>query len=279
MTCSYCRAWNPEEEHRCQRCGRRLRPAAARPAPDTYPLSAATAPVLRPVPEIPAAAPPPSRPTVSYQQPLFREMPKVIPIPTLPTVKPDGPGRPRGPRSERHRAPRGNENQQTLEFVSAPPPAGRTLRTSVQAVIYCDAQVALPAHRAMASALDASMVGIALGLLLLIFSLSGGDIVLNRHTVPVFAAVAAILGLFYHLLWVLCGGDTAGMRWTQLRLLNFDGRTPTREQRALRMIAGCLSLIAAGVGLLWALADEESLTWHDHISKTFPTPHGRVSRD
>jgi hypothetical protein len=23
--------------------------------------------------------------------------------------------------------------------------------------------------------------------------------------------------------------------------------------------------------LVWALVDEESLTWHDHISKTFPT--------
>jgi hypothetical protein len=23
--------------------------------------------------------------------------------------------------------------------------------------------------------------------------------------------------------------------------------------------------------LFWALVDEENLTWHDHISKTFPT--------
>jgi len=23
---------------------------------------------------------------------------------------------------------------------------------------------------------------------------------------------------------------------------------------------------------LWALADEENLTWQDHISRTFPTP-------
>ena len=28
---------------------------------------------------------------------------------------------------------------------------------------------------------------------------------------------------------------------------------------------------SAGLGLLWSLADEESLTWHDHMSKTFPT--------
>ena len=33
------------------------------------------------------------------------------------------------------------------------------------------------------------------------------------------------------------------------------------------------SLLSAcpGLGLVWALVDEENLTWHDHISKTFPT--------
>ena len=41
--------------------------------------------------------------------------------------------------------------------------------------------------------------------------------------------------------------------------------------RIVRQFAGILSLASAGVGLLWALVDEESLTWHDHISKTFPT--------
>jgi uncharacterized RDD family membrane protein YckC len=59
-----------------------------------------------------------------------------------------------------------------------------------------------------------------------------------------------------------------------LRLLNFDGRPPTREQRMLRLGASFLSVLSAGLGLLWALVDEESLTWHDHISQTFPTPYG-----
>ena len=49
-------------------------------------------------------------------------------------------------------------------------------------------------------------------------------------------------------------------------------QTPTRTQRFYRTASGFLSLLAAGVGLLWGLVDEETLTWHDHISKTFPTP-------
>jgi hypothetical protein len=40
-----------------------------------------------------------------------------------------------------------------------------------------------------------------------------------------------------------------------------------------RLASGALSFCAAGLGFLWALVDEETLTWHDHISRTFPTPY------
>ncbi len=76
----------------------------------------------------------------------------------------------------------------------------------------------------------------------------------------------------YRVLWCLGGGDTPGMRFAGLRLVDFDGRRPEREQRTIRLAASLLSIISAGLGLVWALVDEESLTWHDHISKTFPTP-------
>jgi uncharacterized RDD family membrane protein YckC len=61
------------------------------------------------------------------------------------------------------------------------------------------------------------------------------------------------------------------MRWTQLRLINFDGFVPEPRERLIRYLGACLSFAAAGLGVLWSLVDEESLTWHDHISKTFPT--------
>ena len=65
------------------------------------------------------------------------------------------------------------------------------------------------------------------------------------------------------------------MRWSSVKVLNFDGQRPTREQRLTRLFAGALSFLAAGLGLVWALADEESLTWHDHISKTFVSTGAR----
>ena len=56
-----------------------------------------------------------------------------------------------------------------------------------------------------------------------------------------------------------------------MKLINFDGSPIDRRERGIRFAAAWLSLCSAGLGLLWSLADEESLTWHDHMSKTFPT--------
>ena len=86
-----------------------------------------------------------------------------------------------------------------------------------------------------------------------------------------FGAAFVLIAAFYGVLWLLAFSDSPGEQWTHLRLTNFDGFPPDRAQRILRFAGTCLSLCTGGIGLLWALVDEESLTWHDHISKTFLT--------
>jgi uncharacterized RDD family membrane protein YckC len=167
---------------------------------------------------------------------------------------------------------RGMDSQQSLDFHGGPANPAVALGTEVHAVIYCDAPVALPAHRMIAAAFDASMVLIAVGLFLGIFFLSGGVLLLSKQNAPLLISVAALMALFYRFLWVLGNGETPGMRFAGLRLVNFDGRSPDRDQRAFRQLSSLLSFLSAGLGLVWALVDEENLTWHDHISKTFPTP-------
>ena len=100
----------------------------------------------------------------------------------------------------------------------------------------------------------------------------GGMFHLNRQTIPFFIGVFGTLALFYSLVWIWSGRESVGMRWTKLRLIDFDGLPAARRDRVLRIAGAFLSCCAGGVGLLWALVDEEKLTWHDHISKTFPTP-------
>ena len=56
--------------------------------------------------------------------------------------------------------------------------------------------------------------------------------------------------------------------------LFYEESTRTRfsfETAMLRLGGSVLSFLAAGIGLVWSLVDEDRLTWQDHISSTFPT--------
>jgi uncharacterized RDD family membrane protein YckC len=280
LSCRYCGASNPEDEHRCNRCGRRLRLANPRPAPETYPLasSESSAPELALPPPAPAAganaAPQASR-RGSYQSHLFpaQEVPRVI------RLQPRAPGQAAQPAREHRPAQRKAPppGQQRIEFPAPVPGARRSLKTSVEAVIYCEAQVASPPHRMIAAALDSSMVLIACGAFLVVFHLAGFEMLFGRYNTGVYLALVGVISLFYKSLWCVADQDSPGLRWSQLRLLNFDGRRPGRRERLYRLAGGCLSLVAGGLGLLWALVDEESLGWHDHMSKTFPTPEDSLA--
>jgi uncharacterized RDD family membrane protein YckC len=188
-------------------------------------------------------------------------MPHVLPVPTLQPVRSPAVRK----RAVRSAVPDG---QQRLDF-EAP-----KVTTQVEAVIYCDAAVAAPTHRVIACALDIAMIVVGFGLFLAAFIASGGDVVLNKATVPFYLVALLSTAALYHALWGLAGGDTPGLRWMHLELINFDGHRASRELRLRRVAAAWVSVLAAGLGLLWALVDEENLTWHDHISKTFPTPQG-----
>lgn len=292
MECRYCRASNAEDDHRCRRCGRRLQMSpvytgASAAAPVLQDKAAPVlqhkaAPVLRPVessrpvrqiptrPE-PHRAPEPSSPrrAVNYQPSLFsaRELPLVVQFETIAPTLVQPALRKAQPGATRPRRRKIIAGQQDLQFA----PVARS-QTPADAMIYCDARVAIPAHRAMAAALDASIMVIALAIFGIVFHLAGGVFVFNAKTAPIFLGAAAAIAIFYRLLWCLANGDTIGQKCTRLRLVNFDGRPPTRTQRLYRTASGFLSVMAGGIGLLWSLVDEETLTWHDHISKTFPTP-------
>jgi uncharacterized RDD family membrane protein YckC len=163
------------------------------------------------------------------------------------------------------------ELQGSLDFVPVAASAPRTLGTTVEAVILCESPVATTLHRAVAAALDWAMVLIGYGLFLLGFLLAGGAFTFTKTTAVVFAATLPLVAFTYGLMWTIVGTETPGMRWAQLRLTTFDGFKPALKHRILRFAGSCLSLCTL-IGLLWSLADEESLNWQDHISGTFPTP-------
>ncbi|MBL8174242.1 MAG: RDD family protein [Bryobacterales bacterium] len=144
--------------------------------------------------------------------------------------------------------------------------------------IYCDAPVALPLHRILAASVDASMVLISVGIFAGILLAAGAEPVFNRATMIVYGIAALLTLAGYRIMWCVAGTDSLGMRVCGLRLITFDGLIPDRTQRIQRTVTGCISAMAGGLGLLWSLVDEEKLTWHDHMSKTFPTPAAQKKR-
>jgi len=277
MTCGYCGSRRYAGESRCRTCGCRaddsLTSDFAEPFTDgalaTQPRATArerwnVQPIASSRSTGVATAP---APAVPRQGPLFDEQlgPKVVSI--APNRQ-----RPKQPAASRPRRPATEQMQGHLDFVPQTP-ARKTLGTTVEARIYCEYPVATTCHRAIAAAVDWSLVAAGYGLFLLIYRLMGGTFSLHStYNIGIFAGMFALIGLAYGLLWtVVAGGDTAGTRWAQLRITTFDGDQPDARQRLLRFVGSCLSLCTV-VGLLWSLCDEESLTWQDHMSSTFPTP-------
>jgi len=286
MTCNYCGSRLAEGEHRCHKCGRRPGDGLSA-VPAVYgALAAERRMAPQPAPGRPVLQPvkPPDLRRPTQAQFAFQDRPalRVIPFDSVTparseTSRRSGTGT--ASRSVRNgqsrRVPRQSgpsEGQGRLDFLPPAPAKPRTLGTTVDAVIFCEAPVARRMHRAIAAALDWAMVLIAYGLFLAVFRLAGGQFVLNRATLIAFAVDLALIAVAYGFVWVLAGSETAGMRWTRLRLITFDGFSPDLKHRLARFAGSCLSVCSV-IGLLWSLGDEESLTWQDHISRTFPTPH------
>ena len=276
MTCNYCRAQNHADDHRCTRCGRRLSDEpAGRPA--MFPVQqSAAAPKLE---TIEAPVPLPARPGPQ----LVRDLPSAIPA-SREVVQPSlfGPVAVASTKSvtaaqqqqvPKPRPPRRRSDpttQGTLDF-DATADGSRTLPTSVEATVYCNAPVALTSQRIVAGAIDVLVPLAGFATFAVAFQWMAGSIELSKATAPFFGAAALLIALFYRLVCCLGNMDTPGVQWAGMRLLDFDGRIPGRKARIRRIAGGLLSVISAGLGLIWAVFDEEKLTWHDHMSGTFPT--------
>ncbi len=268
MTCCFCGTRNAEGETRCRRCGRK--PTDTLPNQFNYQTQGALArmPMREPVPVDPPPPLPVARPisTRPVQRALFPEdAPKVVPI-APGTRPPRPPSRPRSPK------PRVIEMQESLPFLPPAPAGPKKLGTTVEAVIRCEFDVATRTHRALAATYDFAMVAVGYGLFLASFHAAGGRVPFDKVGLLTLTAVLPVLAFAYGLLWALAGSETPGQRAVGLRLLSFEGFPPEARQRMIRFAGSCLSICTCALGLIWALADEESLTWPDHMSGTFLTP-------
>lgn len=83
------------------------------------------------------------------------------------------------------------------------------------------------------------------------------------------AAAFLVAAGLYHALFFTLAKATPGMRYAHIRLCTFENESPTRAQRWTRMGALLLSLLPVGLGVIWAMFDENHLSWHDRLSRTY----------
>jgi uncharacterized RDD family membrane protein YckC len=85
-------------------------------------------------------------------------------------------------------------------------------------------------------------------------------------------AVSAFLliALLYQTLFLTLAEATPGMNYAGISFCTFDGQIPTSAQLRSRLGALLLSVIPVGLGLAWVLFDDDHLSWHDRLSRTYP---------
>lgn len=284
MRCRYCGALNSETELRCGKCQRRLHLGRPAGAPDPYPVvETATAPAydLRPAaqerqpqPRLRAVAANPQAPPVETRrravpmQPAlftYRQPGAVVELDTwtAPAAPPTAPVQRK--RSSRRRV---SEDQRAFDFTTATPvqhlpPVAHARRPRLM--------VAPLGLRALAAAFDAGVALAFTALFLVAVRLTLGWLPLDLLSMGYYAGAFGLIFFVYKLAYALAGRLTPGLAGARLELVGVYGQRPTLAMRLQRLFGGCISVAGGFMGLLWAVCDQETLTWHDHISNTFLT--------
>jgi len=123
--------------------------------------------------------------------------------------------------------------------------------------------------RRLAGLVDLGCLLFAYGGFLMLFGSLGGQFTLSKLTAVVYATTFAIVYLQYFALFTIFGGTTPGMMLRNLQVTSFSGEPPTPRQMLLRSMGYMLSAGTFFLGFLWSMWDEDQLTWHDRLSRTY----------
>jgi len=123
--------------------------------------------------------------------------------------------------------------------------------------------------RRLAGLVDLGCLLFAYGGFLMLFGSLGGQFTLSKLTAVVYTTTFAIVYLQYFALFTIFGGTTPGMMLRNLQVTSFSGEPPTPRQMLLRSMGYMLSAGTFFLGFLWSMWDEDQLTWHDRLSRTY----------
>jgi len=127
-------------------------------------------------------------------------------------------------------------------------------------------------ERRLAGFIDAGCLLFAYGGFLALFGSLGGEFTLSKLSAAVCAVTFVFVYLQYFALFTVFGGTTPGMMFRGLHVASFSGEPPAPRQMLWRSVGYMLSAGTFFMGFLWAMWDEDGLTWHDRLSQTYLCP-------
>lgn len=133
-------------------------------------------------------------------------------------------------------------------------------------------QTAPLGSRVLAFLVDGLIVGAAAALFGFIFWKVADVRPPQMQMVGATAGMMCLFWVAYQYLLIVHAASTPGLRLAGLQLTRFDGSSTTRSLRRLRVLASCLSAFSLGMGYAWLFLDEDSLCWHDRITRTYLAP-------
>lgn len=131
--------------------------------------------------------------------------------------------------------------------------------------------VASLAARRMAGIIDAALILGVFGGFLLLFRSLGGQLMFLKTNFAIYAVIFFLVYLLYFALFTLFSGVTLGMQVSGLSVVAMDGGFPETRQLVWRTNGYLLSGATLLLGFVWALWDDDHLTWQDRISHTYIT--------
>ncbi|MGC2530217.1 MAG: RDD family protein [Candidatus Acidiferrum sp.] len=168
------------------------------------------------------------------------------------------------------------EESQMVIDVSLPPAEDQGFALAPSATVAAEQEGLYPVasmdDRRIAGLVDAGCLLFAYGGFLTLFGSLGGQFTFSKLSAAVCVATFVIVYLQYFALFTVFGGTTPGMMLRGLQVASFSGEPPTPRQMLWRSVGYMLSAGTFFMGFLWAMWDEDALTWHDRLSRTYLCP-------
>ncbi len=124
-------------------------------------------------------------------------------------------------------------------------------------------------ERRRCAVIDGACLAFAYGGFLALFGSLGGQFTLSKLSALVCFSTFAFVYVQYFCLFTIFGGTTPGMMIRGLHVASYSGEPPTPRQLFWRATGYLISAGTFFLGFFWALWDEDGMTWHDRVSRTY----------